>query len=317
MRTVICAVVIGILILAGRPNAQQDQEVHVLPVQGNVHMLVGAGGNVTVSVGDDGVLLVDSGLAQMSDKVVAAIRTLSTKPVRYVINTHVHPDHSGGNANVAEKNNELTLFNFNQRGAAEGADTQIIAHETVFNRMSRPPDGEAASPSAAWPTQNYIDKKNAFFNEEAIQIYHQPNAHTDGDSIVFFRKSDVISTGDIFVTTSYPVIDTQRGGHVNGIIAGLNRIIEIAVPKNIQEGGTQVIPGHGRLCEESDVVEYRDMVTIIRDRIQDAVKNGMTLDQVKVARLTRDYDRRYGATTGFWTTDKFVEAVYRNLSQDR
>ena len=146
-------------------------------------------------------------------------------------------------------------------------------------------------------------------------MFHQPNAHTDGDIIVYFRKSDVIAAGDTFVTTTFPVMNLAQGGSLNGIVSALNRIIDITVPKDKQEGGTYVIPGHGRVTDEADVVDYRDMVTIIRDRFQDAVKKKMTLEQVKAARLVRDYEPRYGATQGFWTTDAFVEAAYRSMSQ--
>jgi cyclase len=145
-------------------------------------------------------------------------------------------------------------------------------------------------------------------------VLHQPAAHTDGDSIVFFRKSDVVVAGDVFVTTTFPLINLAQGGSFNGIIDALNRIIDLTVPRDKQEGGTYVIPGHGRITDEADVVDYRDMVTIIRDRFQNAIKKGMTLEQVKAARLVRDYEGRYGATTGFWTTDAFVEAAYRSLS---
>jgi len=182
--------------------------------------------------------------------------------------------------------------------------------------MSAPTGQQAPTVSAAWPTDTYFTKKKElFFNGEPIEIFHEPSAHTDGDSLVFFRHSDVISAGDLFVTTTYPVIDLERGGNIQGIIGALNHILDIAIPKEKQEGGTYVIPGHGRLCDEADVLEYRDMVTIIRDRIQDLVKKGMTLDQVKAARPTLDYDGRYGAKTGFWTTDMFIEAVYRSLAK--
>lgn len=145
-------------------------------------------------------------------------------------------------------------------------------------------------------------------------MIHEPAAHTDGDTMVFFRRSDVISTGDIFVTNRYPIVDMQRGGNIQGVIAGLNRIIEIAIPADLQEGGTLVIPGHGRLCDVADVVFYQEMVTIIRDRVQDMINRGMTLEQVKAAKPTMDYDGRYGSDTGRWTTDMFVEAVYKSLS---
>src|SRR5947209_7028698 len=210
-------------------------EIHVLPVQGNVYMLVGAGGNITLQIGDDGVLLVDTGLAQNTEKVVAAIRTLSNKPIRYIINTHVHPDHVGGNEAIGKLGSTIAGGN--------------------------------------------------------------------------------ISAGDLFVTTTYPFIDGARGGNITGIIAALNNMLDIAIPKAMQEGGTYIIPGHGRLTDEADLLEYRDMITIIRDRVQDGVKKGQTLDQVKAAKFTLDYDARWGATSGAWTTDMFIEAVYKDLSK--
>lgn len=299
--------------------AQQQQnfdkvEVHVLPVQGNVYMLVGAGGNMTLQTGKDGVLVVDSMYGALNEKVVAAIRTVSKGPIRYILNTHAHADHTDGNEKLAKVGSTIAGGNVMQLSdAAVGA--AIVAHENVLNRMSaqKPP-----LPFGMLPTDTYFTKtKDLYFNGEAVQLLYQGNAHTDGDSLVFFRRSDVISTGDIFTPGNYPVIDLERGGSFNGLIASLNRIIEITVPAEKQEGGTYVIPGHGRLCDEADVVEYRDMATIIRDRIQDMIRKGMTLEQVKAARPTRDYDPLYGSTTGFWTTEKFVEAAYKSLSQSQ
>jgi glyoxylase-like metal-dependent hydrolase (beta-lactamase superfamily II) len=278
-------------------------EEKLLPVQGNVYMLVGAGGNTTVQVGKDGVLVVDTQYAQMAPRIMAAIRTLSPMPIKYIINTHVHGDHTDGNGALVKL-------------GGGGAMPRIIANDHVLNRMSaKPAPGQAAIPDTNWPNDEYFGaSKDFFFNNEAVMVYHMPDAHTDGDSIVFFRKSDVVSTGDIFTPEHYPIIDLQRGGSVQGIIDALNRIIEITVPAKYQEGGTYVIPGHGRLCEEADVVEYRDMVTIIRDRIADLIKKGRTLDQVKSAKPTLDYDTQYGATTGIWTTDMFIDAVYKSLT---
>ncbi|PYS07363.1 MAG: hypothetical protein DMG12_00725 [Acidobacteria bacterium] len=310
--------------LVGRVDGQLNQtpanaEVHVLHIRGPVYMIVGAGGNITASVGPDGVLMVDTGLAQMTDKVLAALRQLQTdvntngigewkyaaetrsnvprmrdtnpppKPIRYIIDTHVHPDHTGGNEKVSAAGRTITGGNVSGdiRNAAEGA--AIIAHENVLVRIH-------------------------FMNGEGVQIIHIPNAHTDGDSLVYFRGSDVIATGDLFVTTSYPIIDIERGGNVQGIIDALNRILDLSIAEFRTEGGTMIVPGHGRLCDSADVAYYRDMVTIIRDRIQEMIKKGMTLDLVKAAKPTRDYDPRYGATTGFWTTDMFIEAVYKSLS---
>ena len=301
-------------------NAQPNQnlenvEIHALPVQGNVYMLVGAGGNITVQVGKDGVLLVDTGYAQTTDKVVAAIRKISNGPIRYILNTHMHPDHTGGNEKIAKLGSTIAGGNVAGNLSDAGSGATVIAHENVLNRMSAATPGQPAIPFGALPTDTYFTAtKNIYFNDEAVQLIHIPSAHTDGDSIVFFRRSDVLSAGDLFTPGNYPIIDLARGGNVQGVLAGLNKIIELTVPAEKQEGGTYVIPGHGRLCDQADVVEYRDMLTIIRDRIQDSVKKGMTLEQVKASKPTRDYDPLYGANTGFWTTDMFVEAVYRSLS---
>jgi cyclase len=285
-----------------------SNEVRVLPVQGNVYLLAGAGGNMAVQVGEDGVLLVDSGAGNVTDKVIAEIRKLSDKPIRFVLNTSVNTDHIGGNERLAAAGST------GRGGRPEDrprAGALVLAHEGVLNVMSSPA-GREKFPVAAWPTEGYPgDSKEVFFNGEAVQLLHPPPAHTDGDSLVFFRRSDVIATGDIFLTTSYPVI--EPGGGINGVIAGLNRIIDIAIPKDWQEGGTMVIPGHGRISDEADVVEYRDMVTIVRDRIKDIIVKRMTLDQVKAARPTLEYDSRYGSDTGPWTTTMFIEAVYREL----
>ena len=300
----------GPMSLSSGAGTGDTSDVHLLHVQGHVYMLVSAGGNVTVQIGDDGVLLVDTSVAEASGKVLAAVRTLTDKPIRYIVNTHAHADHVGGNEQIAKAG--ATIGGGTIGTAFTPAGASILAHERVLARMSAPTGEKTPTPSGAWPTNTFFGpRKELFFNDEAIEILHQPAAHTDGDSLVFFRRSDVVSTGDVFVTTGYPVIDA--GGSIQGIIDALNRVLEITIPKHEQEGGTYVIPGHGRLCDEADVVEYRDMVTIIRDRVQDMVKRGLTVEQVKAARPTLDYDGRYGARTGAWTTDMFVEAVYRSV----
>jgi cyclase len=303
-------------VLAYGQQNTEDTELHILPVQGNIYMLVGAGGNITLSIGKDGILLVDTGLAPMSDKVLAAVHKFSDKPIRYIINTHVHADHTGGNEKIAKAGSTINGGNVvADIGASAQQGATVIAHQGVLDRMSAPTGTQPAMPSAAWPTDTYNgQEKELFFNGEAIQMFHEPAAHTDGDTIVFFRRSDVVATGDLFVTTSYPIVDIERGGNIQGVVKALNHILDITIPAEKQEAGTYVIPGHGRLCDEADVVEFRDMSTIIRDRIQDMVKKGMTLEQVKAAKPTRDYDPRYGAEQGFWTTDKFVEAVYKSLA---
>jgi len=293
--------------------AQQNQnlnsvEIHTLPVQGNVYMLVGAGGNMTVQVGNDGVLIVDTQYAPLSEKILAAIRTLSKGPIRYVINTTYDADHTGGNEPIRKAGSTIAGGNVagDIQDAAEGA--QIIAHDNVLMRM-------ANRPSGSLPTSTFLgDSKKLFFNGEGIEINHQPAAHTDGDSIVFFRRSDVISTGDIFTTNSYPMIDLAAGGSIQGVIDGLNRLVDMIIPVYGQEGGTLVIPGHGRLSDFGDVINCREMTIIIRDRVQDMIKKGMTLEQVKAARPTRDYDPLFGSVPG-WTSEMFVEAVYKSLKK--
>jgi cyclase len=316
--------VCGFLTLAAVAGyAQQAQdfsktEIHVLPVQGNVYMLVGAGGNMTMQVGKDGVFLVDTMYAPLADKIVAAIRTISQGPIRYIVDTHVHPDHVGGNEPLRKAGATISGGNVSAdiKDSAEGA--QIIAHINILNRMSAATPGQPASPSSTWPTDTFLgDEKDVFFNDEGIQVIHMPAAHTDGDSIVFFRRSDVISTGDLFTTTMYPLIDLDRGGTYPGFIAALQKIVDMIIPVYGQEGGTMVVPGHGRLCDLGDVLEYREMAIIIRDRVQDMISKGMTLEQVKAAKPTLDYDPLYGSTTGFWTTDKFVEAVYKTLKDNK
>ena len=307
-----------LFLFAALAHAQGNPaDVEVLPVQGNVYMLVADAGNVTLQVGRNGVLLVDTPPPHMTDKVLAAIRKLSDQPIRYVINTSVDADHAGGNEGIARTGalpSDIPLVN--TPGATAKESVQILAHLNVLNRMSVPPKGQAPAPSAAWPTDTYSGSdKELYFNGEGIQMMHIPAAHTDGDTLVYFRRSDVISAGDLFLTTGYPVIDLQRGGSLQGVIAGLNRILDLAIPAHHEEGGTYVIPGHGRLCDEFDVLEYRDMVTIVRDRIQAMIRKGMTLEQVQAARPTLDYDPRYGAASGSWTTAMFVEAAYKSLKK--
>ena len=298
---------------AARIRNRAIDQVRSCRFNANVYRLAGAGGNMAVQVGEDGVLLVDW-FGHGYDKVIAAIRQLSDKPIRFILNTHAHPDHMGGNEVLAKAGSARAG---GRPADSPGPGALVLAHEAVLFAVGKPSGRQPAMPVGAWPTEGYPgESKEVFSNGEAIQLIHPSSAgHTDGDSVVFFRRSDVVVTGDLFVTTSYPVFDVDRGGSLNGVIASLNRIIDITIPKDWQEGGTMVIPGHGRIGDEADVVEYRDMMTIIRDRIQYLIKKGMTLEQVKAAGPTFEYDGRYGATTGTWTTDMFVEAAYKDLSR--
>ena len=311
---IICVALLAAAAATGAEAQESTPRLTAWHVRDNIYMLVGSGGNTTLHIGDDGVLVVDTKLPAASGVLLDAIRQISSKPIRYVINTHWHADHIGGNEAVAKAGSTIAGGNVSGAIADAGEGAAVIAHENVLTRMSGQDD---APPFEAWPTVTlFMPQKDIFFNGEAIEILHQPEAHTDGDSVVFFRRSDVVSTGDIFTTTGYPVIRLEDGGNIDGVIAALNRIIDITVPEEKQEGGTLVIPGHGRVCDEADVVEYRDMVTIIRDRIKSMVDMGLSLPQVQAAKPTADYDGRYGATTGLWTTEQFVAAAYESLQNE-
>ena len=303
---------------AARQNpAPGDVEIDVVPVRGGVYMLVGSGGNTTVQIGDDGVMVVDTQFAPLTPKLLQAIRGLTDKPIRYVVNTHLHGDHIGGNAGVAQAGRTRAGGNVvGDIGAAATDTARILAHENVLHRLVKATGAEAVPPGAL-PTETFFGRRmDKLFNGEAVQFLHQPAAHTDGDIAVFFRRSDVIATGDLFTTVMYPYIDSANGGTINGYIDALNAIIDVTVPSNVNEGGTMVIPGHGRLCDEQDVIEYRDMVTIVRDRVREYVRRGLSLEAIKEARPTLDWDPRYGTDSGFWTTSMFIDAIYRDMTRE-
>lgn len=281
-----------------------DIEIETIHVKGNVYMLAGAGGNTTVSVGRDGIFLVDTQFAPMAEKIIDAARSLTDGPVRYVVNTHMHPDHVGGNAVL--------------RQTAPGTNLEpfaMIAHlNTLMRLVELEREDPDAVPEGALPLDSYdTPSRDIYFNGEAVYLYHAPNAHTDGDTIVHFRGSDVIATGDIFVPGGYPFVDVARGGSIHGLIDALNHLLFLAVPAKTQEGGTMIVPGHGRICDEADLVEYRDMVVIITERIEDMIARGLSLRQIQRERPSMDYDTEFVNENSFVTADAFVEAIYQSL----
>ena len=287
----------------------QELKIEVLRVRPNVAMLASPAGNMVVQVGEqsnaDGVLLIDT--LPAAQQVLTEIRRLSSKPLRYILNTSANPARSGGNEAIGKTGKALPAFS----NANFGLDSAtIIAQDEVLTRMSRPKAGEPR-PFGEWPTLTFDAAKDLHFNGEAIQMIHIPHAHSDGDALVFLRNSNVIVTGEIFTTIGYPKMDLERGGGIEGIIAGLNRIIDLAIPADNEEGGTMIVPAYGRLCDEADVSDYRDMVTIIRDRVRDLMKRGKTLAEVQASKPTFDYDGRYSKPS--WTGTQLVEAIYRSL----
>ena len=289
-------------------------EIEALPVQGKVHMLAGAGSNIAVQIGDTGVVIVDTGHEKMADKTLAAVRKLTNKPIRTIIYTTLADAHTGAAATFVRAGSQ------NQAGPGVGQrpnEGDLIATANILRLMTE--IGETKIPTDRWPPSTFhVKQKDFYANDEPVVIEAVKDAVTAGDALVWFRKSDVVVTGDIFDQTSYPFIDLEHGGSINGILAGLNRILEITVPAHLQEGGTMVIPGHGRISDEHDVLEYRDMVTIIRDRVQCAIGKGMTLAQIHAQKpsFTYEYDLRFGKNPA-WTPTMFVEAIHKSLTARR
>ncbi len=328
MKKIFVPVVLMLALAVALPRAQQqDAVIHVQKIRSNVYMLVGDGANVTLQVepnpaaeehdsiygGDRGVLLVDTGLAGQADLLMTAIRSLSNGALRYVINTSADADHVGGNAVVSKNGAVVQTAQGGGSGTPGRMPLMMLAHENVLTRMSAKTGETAPTPLDAWPTDTFLTTKELFFNGESIQILHQPAAHGDGDSIVYLRRSDVISAGEIFSTVSFPKLDLRSGGHIQGVIDGLVRILDLAIPGEKEEAGTMIVPGRGRLCDEADVEFYREMVTIVRDRVQAMIKKGATRAQVQAARPALEYERRY--STPGWTTEMFIDAVYRDLQK--
>jgi cyclase len=313
------------------PNAIAQEPsrdaLDVIELRPNFYVIAGAGGNIIVQIGPVGVILVDSGSTAMSDKVLATVRKLTPLPIRYIINTSMEADHVGGNETIAKAGLSI-LAGAIAAGAGLSDDlvtnsggASVLAHENVLTRMSAPTGKQSLFPLGLWPTKTFAAKTySMYLNGEGIQVIHEPASHTDGDTIVFFRRGDVIATGDIIDTTRFPVIDVDKGGTLQGEIDALNHLMDLSIPNlpiQWNPDRTLLVPGHGRVLDKIDLLEYRDMVTVIRDRIQDLIDQGKTLEQVKAANPTLSYRRRYGSDSGPWTTDRFVELVYRELTQKK
>ena len=303
----VAAAVLVTMVAAAQMGIDAQGSLAVLPAQGHVYVIVGPGGNSVVQIGSEGPLVVDTQPAAMGQQALESVRGLSPRPIRHVVLTSGGDQQAGGAATLSKAGRYVRVIDsIDPRGLDRRAS--IIAHVNVLNRMTA-----GGVPSDSWPTDTYFTAEwSIFSNGEAVQIFHVPTAHSDGDSLVFFRRSDVVVTGAIFDATGYPRFDPERGGGIAGIIEGLNRVLDIAIPGENQEGGTVVVPGRGRLSDETDVANYRDMVTIIRDRVRAMIDRGLSPDQVKRARPTLDYDGLFDGRSD-WTSDMFIDAIYRDL----
>jgi glyoxylase-like metal-dependent hydrolase (beta-lactamase superfamily II) len=321
------AATLGTLVPLAAAQRSADRGLDVIQLRDDFHMIAGAGANILVQVGPDGVILVDSGSGERSAAVLEAIRGLTPLPIRYVINTSMDLDHTGGNAELTRAGLSIlpgALAAGSGLGDAlvsnEGA-ASVLAHENVLRRMTQSANTDAPVPFALWPTKTFFYHQYAMYlNGEGIQVIHQPNAHTDGDAIVFFRRGDVIATGDVIDTTRFPFIDVSRGGSIKGELAALNRLMDMSilnVPLQWVHERTFLVPGHGRVYDKLDLLEYRDAMTIVRDRIEYLLGEGRSLEQVKAANPTLGYRSQYGTDSGPWTTDMFVEAIYRELAAEK
>jgi cyclase len=311
--------ILGGPVRAAQEPASGNSKVQIYHVQGNVYMLIEPTNNITVEIGDQYIIVVDTGVEALADDVISAIKSLSNLPIMFVVNTGPDEDHIGGNVKLSMAG--WALPNAGNTGANPEAGLEVATKARLApgasitgytDNIVRTTTGKMSSNAVT-----YGDEGFTLSNKEPVLFYHMRAAHTDGDSIVFFRRSDVISTGELFSPDSYPVIETDKGGTLNGLIDAVNDIIVMMVPQLNEEGGTYAIPGHGHLCDRNDVVNYRDMLTIIRGRVQDMVRKGMKLEQVKAAKPSFDYDKLYGSSTGPASTDKFVEMVYHEVAKDK
>ena len=311
-----------VLVVCGVVSGQETGGLDVVRVRPNFYMIAGAGANIGVQIGSDGIILVNAGTGAASDQVLAALKKLTPLPIRYVIDTNAEADFVGGNGKLAKAGQTIFINLLGGGGlaaaTANGGGAAILAHDSILQRMSAPTGEKAAFPVEDWPTEAFYPKRQTLrMNDEGIEVMHEPAAHSDADSFVFFRGSDVVVAGDILDTTHFPVIDVANGGSIQGEIDALNKLIELTVaptPFIYKGAGTYVIPGHGRLCEQMEIVDYRDMVVVVRDVIADMIKRGMTLSQVKEASPAQPYETQFGSRSGPWTTNMFVEAVYKSLT---
>jgi cyclase len=330
MKRLIEVFLAGVLLLVcsathlGAPQTPAG-DLDVVEVRPNFYMIAGAGANIAVQLGPAGAIVVDAGLPEASEKVLAAVGRLTSGRIRYIINTNPDPDHVGGNQKLSQAGQTILgnpgSSGFSEQVYTNGGAASILAYENVLTRMSAPTGQQSLFPFASWPTKTYSGRAYPMYlNGDGIQVLHAPAAHSDGDSIVFFRRADVIVTGDILDTTRFPVIDVEKGGSIQGEIDALNRLVELTVPPlpmAFREDRTYLIPGHGYVCDYADLVEYRTMVIMMRDRIQDMLDRGMTLPQVKAADPAQGFKGRYGSESGTWTTDMFIEAVYSSLAKEK
>jgi glyoxylase-like metal-dependent hydrolase (beta-lactamase superfamily II) len=274
---------------AAAPAAQPDfskVEIKATKIGGTFYVLEGQGGAIGVLAGPDGVFMVDSQFAPLTDKIVAAIRQITDKPIRFMVNTHVHPDHTGGNENLAKMG--VTIF----------------ARDELRARLASPPGGAKPSP-AALPLVTYKGPVTFHMNGEDVQLIPVPAAHTDGDTMVRFRGVDVIMTGDFYRSLGYPNIDRANGGTLNGLLAGLNAVIDAAKPS------TKIVPGHGAIVDKTAVAAHRDMIIAVRDKVAALVRQGKTQQEVLAAKPTSDYDAKVPQAAQ--TSERFVNQLYAEI----